>query len=75
MSEKGSIANIVQQILHVVRTERSKLYGPDASDELDAELARILIKTLRCKHPATNVGTKVPTNEFAMWGRNEPSHS
>ena len=49
MSNKATIAKLVSQIMHTVKAERIKLWGEDASEELDAELARQLLAALRAR--------------------------
>ena len=40
MTIPGKSAYLVLQILNTVKTERKKIWGAEASDEHDAELAR-----------------------------------
>ena len=49
MSDKATIAKLVSQILHTIKPERIKLWGEDASEEHDAELARQLLTALRAR--------------------------
>ena len=60
MSNKATIAKLVSEIMHTVKMERIKLWGEDASEEHDAELARQLLAALRAR-PSYSFGD---TQEF-----------
>ena len=65
MTIPGKSAYLVLQILNTVKTERKKIWGAEASDEHDAELARHLLQALACKRPNPFLKTQEINKELA----------
>ena len=65
MTIPGKSAYLVLQILNTVKIERKKMWGAEASDEHDAELARHLLQALACKRPNPFLKTQEINKELA----------